>query len=276
MPVNRCWLSAFVLLASLLGFFPEPAAAAGARYSIAIAPTLPATEIKRRWQPLLDQLQRDTGFVLKFHFYKDSIDFEEGLQKSEPDFALIDPLQLWKVRTRYLPIVRDAAPIVDMILVRKDSPLQSLADLNKHTLATAGGNDMASLMLYTQTFKSIRIQPRLHVHRTHSNGLRAVILGRLDAAISNSAYLQLMPVGLAQQMRTIHQTSPMTGQAFAVARRIPADDLHKMKAALLHLKESHAELLPIAQMPNIIEADLERDYSFFANLIAAETSDVAN
>lgn len=275
MPVTRRWLSACVLLGSLLGFLPERAPAAGAGYSVAVVPALPPTEIKRRWQPLLDQLQRDTGFPLKFRFYKDNIDFEEGLQKGEPDFAMIGPFQVWKVRAQYQPLVRDAAPMIGMVLVRKDSRLQSLADLHERTLATPGGSDMASSLLYAQEFRSSRIRPRLRTQRTHVNGLRAVLLGRLDAAIINSYSLRLMPEGLEQQLRPIHRTAPMPGPSFSAARRLPPDDIRKMKDALLHLKDSHAELLSSALMPNITEADLERDYSVFSTLMSVETPDAA-
>lgn len=273
MPVTRHWPSACMLLGLLLAFLAEPAPAAGIGYSVAVVPALPPTEIKRRWQPLLDQLQRDTGFTLKFRFYKDNVEFEEGLQKSEPDFAMIGPYQTWKARTLYQPLVRDAAPMIGMVLVRKDSRLQSLADLHERTLATPGGSDMASSLLYAQEFRNSRIRPSLRPQRTHVNGLRAVMLGRLDAAIINSYSLRLMPEGLEQQLRPIHRTAPMPGPAFAAARRLPADDMRKMKDALLHLKDSHAALLASALMPNLTEVDLERDYGIFASLISAETPD---
>ena len=84
MAVTRLWLCASMLLGSLLAFMPGPAPAAATAYSVAVVPALPATEIKRRWQPLLDQLSHDTGFVLHFRFYADNEQFEEGLLHGEP------------------------------------------------------------------------------------------------------------------------------------------------------------------------------------------------
>lgn len=273
MPVTRLWLSACMLLGSLLAVFPEPAPAATATYSVAIVPALPATEIKRRWQPLLDQLQRETGFALSFRFYSDNQTFETGLQKGEADFAMIGPFQMWKLRSHYQPLLRDAAPMIGMVLVRKDSRLQTLADLNGRTLAFPGGSDVSSTLLFSHEFKTLKVQPRLLPQRTHVNGLRAVMLGKLDAAIINSYSLRLMPPGLEQQLRPIHRTLPMPGPAFASAKRIPNDDARRMKEAFLRLKASHPALLESALMSNLIEADIDKDYGVFASLMPAEATD---
>lgn len=275
MPVTRLWLRACMLLGSLLVALPEPAPAATATYSVAVVPALPATEIKRRWQPLLDQLQRETGFILKFRFYDDNQSFEKGLQGSEPDFAMIGPFQTWKMRAHYQPLLRDAAPMIGMVLVRKDSRLQALADLDGKTLAFPGGSDMSSTLLFTHELKDLRIQPRLMPQRTHVNGLRAVLVGKIDAAVINSYSLRLMPPGLEQQLRPIHRTAPMPGPSFASARRLPADDARKLKEAFLRLRTSHPALLESALMPNLTEADIERDYSIFATLIPGEAANEA-
>lgn len=275
MPVTRRWLCACMLLGSLLATFHEPAQAASATYTVSVVPALPATETKRRWQPLLDQLSRDTGFTLHFRFYEDNEQFEEGLMRGEPDFAMIGPYQLWKVRPRYQPLLRDAAPMTGLVLVGKNSPVQSLSDLGGRTLAFPSGSDMTTTMVLTQSLKDPKIQPLLRPQRTHVNGVRGVMLGKLDAVISNSYSMKLIPPGLEQQLRVIYRTPPTPGPAFASAQHIPAEDALRMKAALLHLKATHPELLDSALMPNITEADLERDYSIFSTLYGNGTSHAA-
>lgn len=271
MPVTRCWLCACMLLVTGLAvLFAAPAPAATATYTVAVVPALPATEIKRRWQPLLDQLQRETGFTLNFRFYSDNQTFETGLQNGEPDFAMIGPFQMWKLRAQYQPLLRDAAPMIGMVLVRKDSRLQSLADLHGRTLAFPGGSDVSSSLLFSHEFKTLKIQPQLLPQRTHVNGLRAVMLGKLDAAIINSYSLRLMPPGLEQQLRPIHRTAPLPGPAFASARRISTDDARRMKEALLRLRTSHPALMESALMPNLVDADIDRDYGILGTLMPAE------
>lgn len=270
MAVTRLWLCACMLLGSLLAFMPGLAPAAATAYSVAVVPALPATEIKRRWQPLLDQLSHDTGFVLHFRFYADNEQFEKGLMRSEPDFAMIGPYQMWKMRAHYQPILHDAAAMIGLVMVRKDSPLQSLADLDGHSLAYPNGSDMASTLLFAQTLKALKVQPRLKPQRTHANGLRGVILGKFDAAIINNYSLKLMPPELEHQLRVIHRTDPMPGPAFACAQRIPGEDARKLKEAMLQLKATHPELLESALMPNLSDADLEKDYSIFSSLHGGE------
>ncbi|MFP5429621.1 MAG: phosphate/phosphite/phosphonate ABC transporter substrate-binding protein [Gammaproteobacteria bacterium] len=272
MPVTRVWLCACMLLGSLLVAFPEPAPAATAAYTVAVVPALPATEIKRRWQPLLDALQRETGFVLKFRFYDDNGAFERGLERHEPDFAMIGPLQTWKLRQHYQPMLRDGAPMVGMVLVRKDSRIQTLAELGGRTVAFPSGSDMSASLLFAHELRNLKRAPRLLPQRTHVNGLRAVTLGKADAAISNSYSLKLMPQGLEEQLRIIHHTAPMPGPSFGHAHRVPADAVRALKDALLRLKSTSPALLESALMPNLTEAELERDYSIFATLLAAETA----
>lgn len=270
MPVTRVWLCACMLLGSLLSLFPEPVPAATAVYTVAVVPALPATEIKCRWQPLLDALQRETGFVLRFRFYDDNQAFEHGLARSEPDFAMIGPLQTWKARHSYQPMLRDGAPMVGVVLVRKDSPIRTLADLSGRTVAFPGGSDVTASLLFAHELKALTRAPRLLPQRTHVNGLRAVTLGKADATISNSYSLRLMPPGLEAQLRTIHRTAAMPGPSFGHARRVPGDAVRAMKDALLQLKDANPALLDSALMPHLTEADLDRDYSVLAPLLATE------
>lgn len=272
MPVTRHWLCACMLLGSLLATFHEPAQAAAAVYTVSVAPALPATETKRRWQPLLDQLSRDTGFTLHFRFYEDNEQFEEGLIQGEPDFAMIGPYQLWKVRPRYQPLLRDAAPMTGLVLVSKNSPVQSLNDLGGRTLAFPSGSDITTTIVLRHSLKDPKIQPLLRPQRTYVNGVRGVMLGKLDAVISNDYSMKLIPPGMEQQLRVIYRTIPTPGPAFASAQHVPAEASIKMKTAFQHLKTTHPALLDAALMPNITEADLEKDYGIFSTLHGNETA----
>jgi len=272
MPVIRSWLYACVLLGSLLASFTELARAAPTAYSVAVVPVLPATDIKRRWQPLLDQLGRETGLTFHFRLYEDNKQFEAGLMRSEADFAMIGPYQLGKVRPRYQPALRDTMPLIGLVVVRKDSPLQTLHDLNGRTLAIPDGSDMTVILLFTQTLKDLKINPQTRTQRTHANGLRAVMLGKMDAAVINSYSLQLLPPELIQQVRIIHRTAPMPAPAFAFAPRVPEADVRKVKAAFLRMRTTQPALLEAALMPNITEADLERDYSVLSRIITTEAA----
>lgn len=272
MPVPRHWLCACMLLGSLLALFHGPAHAANAAYTVAILPVLPATEIKRRWQPLLDALARETGLSFRFRLYEDNAQLEASLLRSEPDFAMLGALQLWHVRPHYLPILRDTRPMIGMVVVRRDSPLHTLNDLNDRTLALPNGSDMTASLLQSQTLKDLKVRPQIKTQRTHVNGLRAVMLGKIDAAVINSYSLQLLPPELMQQLRIIYRTEPLPPPAFAVAPRVPDADVRKVKAAFLRLNTTQPAMLEAALMPNITEADMERDYNILSRILPSETA----
>ena len=270
MLVARHWLCACMLLGSLLAPFPDTAHAAPAVYTVAIVPVLPATEIKRRWQPLLDQLAQETGLGFRFRLYEDNAQLEASLLRGEPDFAMIGAFQLWHVRPHYLPILRDTRPMIGMVVVRQDSTLHTLSDLNNRTLALPNGSDMTSTLLTSQVLKDLKVRPQLKGQRTHVNGLRAVMLGKVDAAVINSYSLQLLPPELVQQLRVIYRTEPLPPPAFAVAPHVPAAYVRKVKAGFMRLNTTQPALLEAALLPNVTEADMERDYNILSRILPAE------
>lgn len=272
MPVIRSWLYACMLLGSLLAIFPEPARAAPAAYSVAVVPVLPPTEIKRRWQPLLDQLGRETGLSFHFRLYEDNATFEASLLQSEPDFAMIGPYHLWKIRPRYIPALRNAAPMIGLVVVHRDSSLQTLKDLQGRTLAMPNGNDMTMGVILNQNLRILKVTPQLRPQRTHANGLRAVALGKVDAALIDNYSLQLLPAKLIQQLRIIHRSAPIPAPAFSYAPRIPEEDVRKVKEAFLRMHTTQPALMKAALMPNITEADLERDYGVLSRMLTTEAA----
>ncbi len=272
MLVARHWLSACMLLGTLLATFHEPAHAAKASYTVAIVPVLPATDIKRRWQPLLDALARETGLSFRFRLYEDNAQIEASLLRSEPDFAMLGAFQLWQARPHYLPILRDTRPMIGMVVVRQDSALHTLNDLHERTLAIPNGSDMTASLLQGQILKELKVHPQVKTQRTHVNGLRAVMLGKIDAAVINNYSLQLLPPELTKQLRVIYRTEPLPPPAFAVAPRVPATDVRKVKAAFLRLNTTQPAMLEAALMPNITEADMERDYGILSRILPAEAT----
>lgn len=271
MPVAR--LVQLVLLVCLL----TPVAALRAHaepavtdYSVAVVPAIPPSDIKRRWQRLLDQLGHDTGLHFHFRFYEDNQAFEAGMQRREADFAMLGPVQLWKLRSQYRPLVRDSLPLVGMVVVAKAGPLQQLTDLNGKRLGIPDGTDFAANVFLRQALADARTEPVMVPVHTQSNGFRNVIVGKVDAATVNNYSIRLLPAEITRQLRIIHSSSELPPPAFSVAVHVTAEDAQKVKNAFLHFRQTHPEMLESALMPNIVEADFDRDYAMLAKLMAPE------
>ncbi|MDQ8036662.1 MAG: phosphate/phosphite/phosphonate ABC transporter substrate-binding protein [Pedobacter sp.] len=259
-----------LLLCSWTAGFAHAQDKAATAYSVAVIPVVPPSEIKRRWQPVLDQLGHDTGLHFRFRFYEDFQDFENGLAHDEADFAVMSPLQIWRQRQRYRPQLRGSLLMSGIVVVQKSSPIRQLADLQGRTLSLPDGDNHAANLFVLQTLKEQKITPELRTVKTENNALRSVIIGKADAAIINNYTLKFVPPGMTEQLRIIHQTVDLPPPPIAASLRLPAEDLQKVKAAMLRLQETHPELLQSILMPDIVEADLERDYSIVGKLIPAE------
>jgi ABC-type phosphate/phosphonate transport system substrate-binding protein len=268
MPVARP-----VLLALMLCLLPPLPARAGvdvADYAVAIFPMTPPADIKRRWQPLLDQLTLDTGLRFHFVFYDDNAGFEQGLGRDKAAFAFMGPAQLWKFRARYQPVLRDREAMVGVVVVRRNSPLQHLGDLRGRRLAMPEGPAFAARTLLELALREQRISPDVVQVKTQSNGFRSVVLGKVDAAAGSNYGLKLLAPELVQQIRVIFRSQDLPPPAFAASVHTNPDDVRKVKAALLQMQQRHAALLDAALLPGIVEADFERDYAPLGRLLDSE------
>jgi ABC-type phosphate/phosphonate transport system substrate-binding protein len=267
MPVARP-----VLLALLLCLLPPLPARAddAAGYAVAIFPMTPPSDIKRRWQPLLDQLGQDTGLRFHFVFYDDNAGFERGLLHEEAAFALMGPAQLWKLHDHYQPILRDREAMVGVVVVRRNSPLQHLGDLAGRRLAVPEGPAFAARTLLERALREQRINPDVVHVKTQSNGFRSVVLGKVDAAAGSNYGLKLLPPEILQQIRIIFRSEGLPPPAFTASVHTNPEDVRKVKAALLQMQQHHAALLESALLPGITEADFERDYAPLGRLLEEE------
>lgn len=279
--MRRTLLPLLGLLACLFAcLLPGPAthaqaAAAAREYSVAIIPVMPPSEIKRRWQPLLDQLSRETGLRFRFHFYEDFESFDTALQHEDPDIAVMSPLHMWRMRTHYKPQLRGSMGLTGMVVVRHDSNIRQLADLRGRQLAIQEGDNLSANILVSQVLRDQKIEPDLKFVRTESNALRSVVLGKADAAVVNNYILKFLPPEIVNQIRIVYRTADLPPPPIASSSHVGADDAKKIRASLLHLRETHAPLLEGILMPDIMEADMERDYSIVGKLIPGEAGNAS-
>lgn len=245
-------------------------------YSLAVIPALPASDIKRRWQPVLDRLNQETGLHFRFRFYEDFEAFENGLARDEPDFAVMAPLHAWRYRNHYRPQLRGRLPLTGLVVVQKGSPLQQLSDLQGHKLALQDGANLSANSFVLQSLREQKTEAALMFVKTESNALRSVVIGKADAAIVNNYALKFVPPGIMEQLRIIHSTEDLPSPPFSSNIRLPAEDVQKVKAAMLRFQESRPQLLQDILMPDIVEADSERDYTVVGKYFPGEAGNGAH
>lgn len=268
--MRRYCLLALLILSSLWLGAAAPAWAEAGSYSFSVAPVLPATEIKRRWQGVLDQLSQSSGLKLHFQFHENGRQFQRALQKGQLDFVVLGPMQLWQVRDHYRPLVRDDKPMIGLVVVRHDSAIRTLGDLQGKRLAIPDPADLAAGVYLRHQLKRLGIKPRFEGISTHGNGFRAVFIGTQDAAAGDNVNYALQEAELQQKLRIIYQTPPLPSVAIASRRDLPPEHAQALSRALLQLNDS--KLIRELPLQRLVEADLDRDYGILAPLLGQEAA----
>jgi len=112
-------------------------------YSISIVPQFAPVAIHKDWAPILEKLGAATGLTFEIVVESSIPVFEKSLAEGTPDFAFMNPYHciIAKRDKGYIPLLRDSAKMLEGILVvRKDSPVTSLNELNGQSVAFPAPN----------------------------------------------------------------------------------------------------------------------------------------
>ena len=148
LPLQRCCLSLLLGLGASL--FALQAAAQAVVYRFGVVPQFEQRQLFATWKPIIDELSRRSGVQLTLTATLSVPEFERELSRGSFDFVYANPYQVLREYTRqgYLPLVRDEAPLYGILVVRKDSPYKSPAELEGLKLASPSFNALgASLLL---------------------------------------------------------------------------------------------------------------------------------
>lgn len=259
--LGLAWLTAGLAQAACLG---DPKAVQV--HEVHVVPQLTPRMLQGNWVPLLEQLGRQTGLCFELRIAPTIPDFEHALLAGQPDFAFVNPYHAVMARKThgYLPLVVDSQEkLSGLLLVRADSPIRSIRELDGRTIAFPAPNAFAaSLLLRSQLEQQgIRIEPKYV--KTHANAYRAVILGDVVAGGGVNNTLKRESASVREQLRVLYETPGYAPHPFVAHPRVAARLRESVIRALLKLRESDAgrQMLDAIQIPSPVRADYARDFA---------------
>lgn len=201
------------------------------------------------YQPLVDYLNaRLDGDTLQLEASRDYDSFEQKLYYRNFDFALANPYQaLMAVANGHVIFAKmaDDEQYRGLIVVRKDSPVQTVADLRGQAVSYPASSGLAATML-TQAF--LHEQGIDVMHEVNN-----LYVGSEESSILN-AYLRKTAAGTtwplawdrfrrdepekADQLMVKWQTGAMPSNAFVARDDIPADLVRRITALLVAMHET--------------------------------------
>jgi phosphonate transport system substrate-binding protein len=261
----RVFVVAFFIFIS--GFSVQAYAEGQTRYTVAIVPQFPPLTVKRLWLPLIDQVSRSSGVKLDLRFYRSIPDFERDFLKGKPDFVYLNPYHAIMARKaqEYIPLIRDSEqPLVGILVVRRDSRVVRIRDLNNKEIAFPSPNAFAaSLYMRALLVQSEHITFTPRYLTTHSNVYRHVILDKVAAGGGVNTTLSKEPAELQELLKVIYRTPPAAPHPLCAHPRVPVAVREAVVEAILKLARSAQgrALLKAVELNRPVRADYHRDYA---------------
>ncbi len=263
MKVKKLVLTVLVTIAAA---FP-PALLAQENYTLAIVPQGPAVQIAQNWMPFAQLLSRESGVNIQIKTYYSSIpQFESDLMNGVPDFAYMNPYHVIMVHKAqgYVPFMRDADPLVGILVAHKGGSVHSVQDLNGKTIAFPSPNSFAA-SLYMRALLSkkenVHFTPRYV--QTHGNVYRHVALDMVAAGGGVKDTLMNEASDIKNQLQIIYMTPPSVSHPLAVHPRVPEEVRQKVMNAILKLASNPANnaVFEHIQIDKPVAADYQKDYA---------------
>lgn len=212
-------------------------------YTFGIVPQQSAAKIARLWGPLIRGISEDTGLNLKLVTAKDIPTFEQRLNRGEYDFAYMNPYHftVYSKTPGYRALAKQKnKSIRGIIVVRKDSSAETLADLGYSTLAFPSPAAFAASILTRAGLEAASVPFSPRYVSSHDSVYLAVARGLVPAGGGVVRTFNNTDPEIRDQLRIFWKTPKYTPHAFASHPDVPVEDHEKLQAALASLDSSEA------------------------------------
>lgn len=263
------------LLLSLLLALTSPLTPAGERclgasgaapaYSVDIVPQRAVLDTYRTWSQLLQRLGDESGLCFQLRISDNFQDFEHGLVTGIPDFVYMNPYHqtMAKRAAGYIPLVRDGVyKLTGVLVVRSDSPLHDLHELNGKDIAFPARNAFAASLLLRGYLNNLGIRFTPHYVGSHGNAYRTVLIGDVVAAGGANTTFNRESAALRGNLRVLYETPPTMAHPLAAHPRVPEQVREAVITTMLKMEQrpETQPLLDEIQIPHPVRADYTRDY----------------
>lgn len=208
-------------------------------YTFGVVPQFNAAHTVRIWRPALRQIEEISG--LKFRLIgSDSIPaFEKEFSTGQFDFVYMNPYHFIRAERSqgYIPLVSDVGrKLYGILVVRKNSPIQSIQDLEDRVIAFPAPNALGASLIPRADLMNrfgIDIDPRYV--RSHSSVYLNVVLGKATAGGGVQKTLEQQPAIVKDSLRVIYRTQEVISHPVAAHPQVPPEVRERVLQALLSL-----------------------------------------
>lgn len=209
-------------------------------YSFGIVPQQSAKQLAQNWTPLITHLSKVSGVKLRFATAKDIPTFEARLQEGAYDLAYMNPYHytVFHQSPGYEAFARQADKrITGLLVVPKDSPFQSIKQLQGSTIAFPSPAAFAASVLPRSKLRQEGIEFTPQYVASHDSVYITVSKGLFPAGGGIERTLRNTTPDVQDSLRILWNTPDYTPHAFASHPRVPTEVRQKIAAAMLNTHE---------------------------------------
>ena len=222
-------------------------------YTIGIVPQFEIRHIRKIWNPIINEVEKATGYELKLIGSPTIPDFEREFTAGRFDFAYMNPYHMLVAEKAqgYIPLIRDSSrKLHGILVVRQDSEITSVKDLDGKKIAFPAPNALgASLLMRANLINDYKIKFNPVYVKTHSSVYLNVVVKQTSAGGGVQKTLKQQRNNIKGALRILHRTPGVSPHPFAAHPRVPEQVREKIKQTLLELGESPIGKALLSKIP---------------------------
>ena len=238
--MRRNWL--FPILVITLVVNVDQTLAAQQSIEVGVLQTLSTRTILKTYQPMREYIEEKLGQPVALVTAPDYRTFIERTQRGEYRFVVTAPhfARLAQSEAGYVPMVRLKRELRAIIVVPKDSKIQTLTDLRNKRISTPDETAILTL-LGRQFLRDNQLEPGVNVTTRAFSSINSSVLaignGDSDAAITAQTALNQMPENIRNSLRIIATSPPVPHMIYLANKNVPTDEVERMTSILLDFSD---------------------------------------
>jgi phosphonate transport system substrate-binding protein len=234
-------------------------------FSFSAAPQFSVQNMHQIWAPIVSEISKQTGKKIELKLYDSIPKFESAIKAGEIDFAFVNPYIVTKLKKNagYEPIVRDSKMLSGLLLVKKDSPIKSVKELEGKTLVFPTPTALAaSLLVRAELREKEGVRFSSKYVNSHTNVYLHILTNKSAAGGSVNKALELEREDIKSGLRVLYKTASVAPHPIVVHKRVSKEMSDSFKNAIisLALNKNFVGMMTKAQLASPVEALYERDY----------------
>lgn len=206
------------MLLAVLSFAPMAWAADNQPLRFGVVPQGTPSELLAKWGPVLAWLSDKSGVPLVFETANDIQIFEQRVAASAYDIAYMNPNDfiVFNRKPGYKALARNKGELIQGILVvRADSPIKTMADLQGATIAFPAPGSFAATIVVEDQLNKAGVTFQESFVKSHNSVYRAVAKGLYPAGGGVPHTLNMMEPEIRDSLRIIWYSQKFTPHAIA-------------------------------------------------------------